>query len=233
VLTDNGPQYHTWRGKSAFSELLERRGIRQIVARPRHPQTLGKIERFWGSLWRECVESAIFTDLTDARLRIGHFIDFYNFTRTHSGIDGLVPADRFFSAAPAMLESLRARVAANALELARSGVPKSPLYLAGNVGGTPVILHGEGDRVILSKDGQRAEVDFEPRTAAAMPTPHAAAPVPPGAQPAVPPITLPPPVAPVGIVASEWTGRAGAPPPGVAPGDALPPLSTPWKGGEA
>ena len=43
VLTDNGTQYKTWRGKSAFTKLLDRRGIKQIVASPRHPQTLGKI----------------------------------------------------------------------------------------------------------------------------------------------------------------------------------------------
>src|SRR5262249_5196502 len=56
VLTDNGAQYVTWRGKSLFAKELEKRGIQQIVSRPRHPQTLGKIERFWGTLWRECVE---------------------------------------------------------------------------------------------------------------------------------------------------------------------------------
>src|SRR2546426_585622 len=53
VLTDQGPQYHTWRGTSEFARLCARRGIRQVVARARHPQTLGKIERFWGTLWRE------------------------------------------------------------------------------------------------------------------------------------------------------------------------------------
>jgi hypothetical protein len=74
------------RGKSAFTRELEKRGIRQIVARPRRPQTLGKIERFWGSLWRECVESAAFVDLGDARQRIGHFIDHYNFQRSQRGI---------------------------------------------------------------------------------------------------------------------------------------------------
>ena len=41
---------------------------------------------------------------------IGHFIDFYNFSRTHTGIEGMVPADRFLQrATPAMLESLRKR----------------------------------------------------------------------------------------------------------------------------
>src|SRR5262249_16697931 len=73
VLTDSGSQYVTWRGKSAFSKELEKRGIRQVVASPRRPQTLGKIERFWGTLWRECIEAAVFLDLSDARSRVGHF----------------------------------------------------------------------------------------------------------------------------------------------------------------
>ena len=85
-------------------------------ARPRRPQTLGKIERFWGSLWRECIESAVFLDLADARQRIGLYIDYYNLQRPHQGIDGLAPADRFFSAAPEVLKTLKERLAANALE---------------------------------------------------------------------------------------------------------------------
>ena len=64
------------------------------MARLRYPQTLRKIERFWGILWRECLETA------NARARNGHFIDWYNFQRIHSGIDGLVPADRYFHTAP-------------------------------------------------------------------------------------------------------------------------------------
>ena len=121
ILTDNGPQYVTWRGTSQFSKHLQKHGIKQIVARPRRPQTLGKIERFWGTLWRECLQGAVFVDLTDARARIGHFIDYYNFQRPHRGIGGLVPADRFFGAAQEVLQTLRQRVAANALELARHG----------------------------------------------------------------------------------------------------------------
>src|SRR5687767_12296304 len=65
VLTDNGSQYVTWRGTSAFARECQKRGIKQVVASPRHPQTLGKIERFWGTLWRECLESAVFLDLED------------------------------------------------------------------------------------------------------------------------------------------------------------------------
>jgi transposase InsO family protein len=173
VLTDNGPQYVTWRGKSAFGKELEARGIKQVVASPRHPQTLGKVERFWGTLWRECLQAAVFADLTEARQRIGLFIDHYNFQRPHQGVDGLAPADRFFGAAPEVLATLQARVAANALELARHGVPKEPFYLTGQVGGRPFSVHAEGERVFLTGAEGRKEVDLTapPRPAAPLPEP--------------------------------------------------------------
>lgn len=161
ILTDNGPQYVTWRGKSQFSKELEQQGIRQIVSRARHPQTLGKIERFWGTLWRECLQRAVFLDLEDARRRIGLFIDHYNFQRPHQGLDGLTPADRFFSAAPTVLETLKARVAVNALELARQGTPRPPFYVTGQVAGRPFSVHAEGERVFLTRPGQpRQEVEL-------------------------------------------------------------------------
>jgi transposase InsO family protein len=163
ILTDNGSQYVTWRGKSAFSKELDKRGIKQVVAKPRRPQTLGKIERFWGTLWRECIESAVFIDLGDAQRRIGLFMDHYNFQRPHRGADGLAPADRFFGAASEVKKTLQARVAANALELARNGLPKQPFYLTGQVGGQPFSVHAEGERVILTgAGGARQEVDLVP-----------------------------------------------------------------------
>jgi transposase InsO family protein len=171
ILTDNGPQYATWRGKSAFTKELEKRGIKHVVAHPRRPQTLGKTERFWGTLWRECVETSVFFDLEDARKRIGLFIDHYNFQRPHQGIDGLVPSDRYFEAAPEVYKALRERVAANALELARSGIPKDPFYLTGQVGGKAFSVHAEGERVILTKEGgERREVELvKPEEKAAKP----------------------------------------------------------------
>jgi transposase InsO family protein len=162
VLTDNGPQYATWRGKSAFTKLLEKRGIRHLRAHPRRPQTLGKSERFWATLQRECLRAASFSSLEDARKRIGHFIDYYNFKRPHQGIEGLVPADRFFEAAPEVLKTLQERVAANALDLALHGTPRKSFYLTGRVGETGISLHTEGSRVVLTKgDGDREEVDLE------------------------------------------------------------------------
>jgi transposase InsO family protein len=219
VLTDNGSQYVTWRGKSAFSKELERRGVRQVVAAPRHPQTLGKIERFWGTLWRECVEAAVYVDLGDARQRIGLFIDHYNFQRPHQGIDGLVPADRFFGAAPEVRKTLEARVQANALELARHGLPKAPFYLTGQAGGRPFSVHAEGERVILTRGGGRQEIDLVP-------------------PPATAPADLPEPVCPQGVpAAGTGPGHEGPPAPGASPLDGdLPALRAalgPPQGGEA
>jgi transposase InsO family protein len=161
VLTDNGTQYHTWRGVSEFTRLCQRKGVRQIIASPRRPQTLGKIGRFWGTLWRECAREAIFRGLEDARRRIALFIDHYNFQRPHQGIGGLVPADRYFEAAKEVRELLARRVAANALDLARHGEPRKPFYLTGRVGDANISLHAEGERVVLVKgDGSREEVDL-------------------------------------------------------------------------
>src|ERR1700741_1082570 len=53
ILTDTGRQYTAGRGKTAFEESLRREGIDHIRSRPQHPQTLGKVERFWKTLWDE------------------------------------------------------------------------------------------------------------------------------------------------------------------------------------
>jgi hypothetical protein len=223
VLTDNGSQYVTWRGKSAFSRELDKHGVRQVVASPHRPQTLGKIERFWGTLWRECVERALFTDLGDARLRIGHFIDHYNFQRPHQGIDGLVPADRFFGVASEVRQTLAARVAANALELARQGVPKAPFYLTGQAGGQPFSVHAEGERVILTRGDGRQEIDLVPP--AALPSDNALS-------------AMPEPVCPQGMAsAADEAGFEEPPAPGASPLDEdLPKLRAalaPPEGGDA
>jgi len=170
LLTDNGPQYISWRGKGEFSRTCEQLGIRQIVATPKHPETLGKVERFWGTLWRECLERAIFIDLGDARRRVGLFIDHYNFQRPHQGLKGAVPADVFFGAAEEIKATLKQRVAGNSLELSKSGLPAMPFYLAGNVGGKAVSVHAEGDRVIVTGQGvERREVALEAPEAAERP----------------------------------------------------------------
>jgi transposase InsO family protein len=59
VLTDNGRQYAAWRGETDFQRELRRFGIRHIRSRPQHPQTLGKVERFWKTLWDEFLSRGV------------------------------------------------------------------------------------------------------------------------------------------------------------------------------
>jgi len=158
VLTDNGPQYISWRKKkSIFTKECKKQGIIQTVSAPRHPKTLGKVERFWKSLWEELLEAAIFVDLEDARHRIGLFIDYYNFQRPHQGVKGLVPADRYFGAESAIKKTMQDRIQANAFDIARHGIPKKPFYLTGQVDGKPVSLHQEGERIFLMQEGAKRE----------------------------------------------------------------------------
>ena len=118
VLTDQGRQYVSWRGETEFAEELRRQGIRHIKSRPHHPQTQGKIERFWKTLWEEFLSRTVFADFGDCQRRIELYVQAYNFRRPHQGIEGLVPADRFFRAAPQVRAGDRA---GSRIERARPG----------------------------------------------------------------------------------------------------------------
>jgi transposase InsO family protein len=156
VLTDQGPQYHAWRGKSAFRKLLEREGIKPVLARSHHPQTLGKCERLWETIGRELWDRTHPRDLEEARERLAHFFQHYNHFRPHQGIGGMVPADRFFSAEPAVRRAIESAISKNALRLALGERPRRPVYLVGQVDGESVSLHGERGRLVVStKDGVR------------------------------------------------------------------------------
>ena len=128
----------------------------------------------------------------------------YNFQRVHAGIDGLVPADRFFGAASEVRQTLAARVQANALELARHGLPKAAFYLTGQAGGQPFSVHAEGERVILTRGDGRQEIDLVAPAAAAEAAPPA----------------LPEPVCPQGVpTANADLGFEEPPAPGASPLD--------------
>jgi hypothetical protein len=57
-------------------------------------------------------------------------------------------------------QALLARVAKNAEELARNGVPRKAFYLTGRVGDRQISLHAEGEKVVLVEGEKREEVDL-------------------------------------------------------------------------
>jgi len=135
MLTDNGRQYTNWRGTSRFEKALKQEKIHHLRSRPHHPQTLGKIERFWKTVWDEFLCRAQFESFEEARERIRNWIKYYNHRRPHQGIGGLCPADRFFEVAHEMKGVIERGIEDNILELALRGKPRQPFYMVGRMGG--------------------------------------------------------------------------------------------------
>lgn len=162
VLTDQGRQYYAWRGKSDFQKLLVREGIEHVVSRTHHPETLGKCERLWETIGRELWERVRPQDITDARERLAHWIAHYNFFRPHQGIDGLVPADRFFQAQAALRKTHEARLSKGELEEALSDAPRKGVYLFGQIGDEQVSMVGErGALVVTTSQGLRQRIGLD------------------------------------------------------------------------
>jgi transposase InsO family protein len=157
VLTDQGRQYFAWRGKSDLEKLLERDGIKHVVSRSHHPQTLGKCERFWETVSNELWLRARPQDLDEAKERLRHFINHYNFHRPHQGLDGSCPADRFFSVDDQVRAAIEKTVAANALQLAVGELPKPPAFLIGQIGEQKIAFHGTSGGFVLSHENLQGE----------------------------------------------------------------------------
>ncbi len=65
------------KAKHKFREFLKENGIRHILARVNHPQTNGKIERFFGLLEQKL-------HLFDS---VGEFVHWYNYVKPHMSLN--------------------------------------------------------------------------------------------------------------------------------------------------
>jgi len=87
ILTDNGTQFTPARAeKGPFTKWCEDQDIKHILGRVHHPQTNGKIERWFGTYKQEYDER--FGCLDD-------FLHFYNYERIHQAIKYLKPIERY------------------------------------------------------------------------------------------------------------------------------------------
>jgi transposase InsO family protein len=163
MLTDNGREYVNWRGTTRFQAEMKKNGTHHFKSRPHHPMTLGKIERFWETIWQEFLSRAQFESFESARERIRLWIKYYNHKRPHQGIEGLCPADRFFEIATELRKTIEAGIKENLLELALRGQPKAPFYMVGRMEGQSVILRAEKGKLKLSIDNgnQNQELTYD------------------------------------------------------------------------
>ena len=152
MLTDNGREYVNWRGVTRFQAEMKKNGTHHFKSRPHHPMTLGKIERFWETIWQEFLSRAQFESFDSARERIRFWIKYYNHKRPHQGIEGLCPADRYFEIATQLRQTIEAGIKENLLEMALRGEPKAPFYMVGRMEGQSVILRAEKGKLKLSID---------------------------------------------------------------------------------
>ena len=155
VLSDNGRQYHSWRGRSKFTDMLTKLGIRHIRSRPYHPQTQGKIESFWRNLLQECLQKTPLSTFEEAKDKIGEYVEYYNFKRPHQGINNLIPSDKFYRVG----DQVKQIIAANTekVQEAPIAVPGyvAPTYLVGNIGGRELRVVAKDAQVML---GEKVEL---------------------------------------------------------------------------
>lgn len=150
VLSDNGRQYYTWRGKSQFTVFLSKLGIRHIRSRPYHPQTMGKVESFWRNLLQESLQNTPLSSFEEAQAKIAQYVEYYNFKRPHQGIGNVTPSDRYFRVEGQVRQIVEQNTAR--VEDARSPMTeyRPPTYIVGNIGGRELRVVAKDAEVMLS-----------------------------------------------------------------------------------
>src|SRR5271157_2083024 len=154
VLSDQGRQYSSWRGTTRFEAELRKERVHHIKSRPHHPMTLGKIERFWKTIWEEFLGRAQFDSFESAGERIRLWVKHYNHRRPHQSLEGLRPADRFFAIAQELRQVIERGLQDNVLELALRGQPRSPFHMVGRLGEQSVVIRAEKGQVKMLVDGE-------------------------------------------------------------------------------
>lgn len=94
VLTDNGSEF---KGKDVlkhpFERLLSLLQVKHYYTKPYKPQTNGKIERFWKTLYEDLLCEAEFESSDALRDELLSYLIYYNEHRPHQSIDNKTPND--------------------------------------------------------------------------------------------------------------------------------------------
>jgi transposase InsO family protein len=158
MLTDQGRQYANWRGKTRFQQDLAKDRVHHLMSRPHHPMTLGKVERFWKTIWEEFLVRGQFGSFEEAQERVRYWVQYYNHRRPHQSLEGMCPADRFFEIQQELRKVIEAGIKENAQALALNRAPKEPFYMVGRMGGQSVVLQVEkGQFRMQVDDGEPAK----------------------------------------------------------------------------
>lgn len=89
IISDNGPQFIA----KDFKAFVRFSGMTHVTTSPYYPQSNGKLERYHGTIKKECIRPKSPRDRTEATSQIGSWVRHYNETRLHSAIGYVTPAD--------------------------------------------------------------------------------------------------------------------------------------------
>ena len=90
VISDNGPQFVA----KAFKQYIRLSGMTHVRTSPYYPQSNGKVERWHGTVKRECIRPGTPLSLADAQRLVGGYVVHYNEGRLHSAIGYVTPRDK-------------------------------------------------------------------------------------------------------------------------------------------
>ena len=90
VISDNGPQFVA----KGFKEFIRWCGMTHVRTSPYYPQSNGKIERWHGTVKRECIRPGTPLCLEDGQRLVGRYVMYYNDERLHSAIGYVTPRDK-------------------------------------------------------------------------------------------------------------------------------------------
>jgi transposase InsO family protein len=96
IISDNGPQFIA----KEFKAFVRISGMTHVRTSPYYPQSNGKLERWHGSLKRECIRPGTPLCLEDARRLVARYVEHYNGVRLHGAIGYLAPADKLAGKGP-------------------------------------------------------------------------------------------------------------------------------------
>ena len=95
ILADNGTQFRNLIGElgTKYTRLLEHLDVKPIFAKPHHPQTKGKLERWFGTVKqmflleaRHQISAAESCTLTEFNTMFKEWLHWYNTTKPHRGL---------------------------------------------------------------------------------------------------------------------------------------------------
>jgi transposase InsO family protein len=86
-----------------LAEYLKDNNMMHTRAKPYHPQTQGKIERWHRSMKNQVLLENYYLP-NELETRIGKFVNYYNHERYHESLDNLTPADVYYGRGQTILK---------------------------------------------------------------------------------------------------------------------------------